>query len=216
MVSVLSGGAVKTFVEPLAASFDGDTVKVEFQPMGKLVKSLAEGYPADVVIVTEEVLSKLKLTGKPVARVGVGVAVHESAPAPDLSSVEGFRRTLLAAKSIIYMDPAIGTSGKHVAEVLSKLGIEEQIRAKATLGQGGQIAEAVGRGEVELALHQISEILPVKGARLAGPLPPELQKHTVYSAVARTSAPAAAEFIEHLTSPQARERLAQAGYTSPA
>lgn len=218
MIRVLSGGAVQTFVRPLAESFAGDTVEVEFQPMGKLVKTLADGYPADVVIVTQEIVQKLNLEGTPVARVGVGVGVREGAPLPDLSTTEAFRKTLLAAKSVIYMDPQIGTSGKHVAEVLHRLGISKEIDSKAKLGQGGQVAEAVARGEVELAIHQISEILPVKGVRFAGPLPPELQKFTVYVAAPVRSSRAAAmaaRFIEHLASAQARGSLAQAGYTSP-
>lgn len=218
MIRVLSGGAVQTFVRPLASSFADDTVEVEFQPMGKLVKTLADGYAADVVIVTEEVLARLKLKGTPVARVGVGVGVRESAPLPDLSTVEAFKRALLAAKSVIYMDPQIGTSGKHVAEVLQRLGISDEVNAKAKLGQGGQVAEAVASGEIELAIHQISEILPVKGVRFAGPLPSELQKFTVYVAARVLSSKAggtAARFIEHLTSSAARSRLARTGYTSP-
>ena len=218
MIRVLSGGAVQTFVRPLASSFADDTVEVEFQPMGKLVKALADGYAADVVIVTEEVLARLKLKGTPVARVGVGVGVRESAPLPDLSTVEAFKRALLAAKSVIYMDPQIGTSGRHVAEVLQRLGISDEVNAKAKLGQGGQVAEAVASGEIELAIHQISEILPVKGVRFAGPLPSELQKFTIYVAARVLSSKAggtAARFIEHLTSPAARSRLARTGYTSP-
>ena len=218
MIRVLSGGAVQTFVRPLASSFADDTVEVEFQPMGKLVKTLADGYAADVVIVTEEVLARLKLKGTPVARVGVGVGVRESAPLPDLSTVEAFKRALLAAKSVIYMDPQIGTSGKHVAEVLQRLGISDEVKAKARLGQGGQVAEAVASGEIELAIHQISEILPVKGVRFAGPLPSELQKFTIYVAARVLSSKAggtAARFIEHLTSSAARSRLARTGYTSP-
>lgn len=218
MIRVLSGGAVQTFVRPLASSFADDTVEVEFQPMGKLVKTLADGYAADVVIVTEEVLARLKLKGTPVARVGVGVGVRESAPLPDLSTVEAFKRALLAAKSVIYMDPQIGTSGKHVAEVLQRLGISHEVNAKAKLGQGGQVAEAVASGEIELAIHQISEILPVKGVRFAGPLPSELQKFTIYVAARVLSSKAggtAARFIEHLTGSAARSRLARTGYTSP-
>jgi molybdate transport system substrate-binding protein len=218
MIRVLSGGAVQTFVRPLASSFADDTVEVEFQPMGKLVKTLADGYAADVVIVTEEVLARLKLKGTPVARVGVGVGVRESAPLPDLSTVEAFKRALLAAKSVIYMDPQIGTSGRHVAEVLQRLGISDEVNAKAKLGQGGQVAEAVASGEIELAIHQISEILPVKGVRFAGPLPSELQKFTIYVAARVLSSKAggtAARFIEHLTSSAARSRLARTGYTSP-
>jgi molybdate transport system substrate-binding protein len=218
VIRVLSGGAVQTFVRPHAASFPDDKVEVEFQPMGKLVKTLAEGYPADVVVVTEEVLARLRLKGTPVARVGVGIGVRENAPLPDLSSADAFKKALLAARSVIYMDPQIGTSGKHVAEVLSRLGIVDQVSAKAKLGTGGQVAEAVARGEVELAIHQISEILPVKGVRFAGPLPAELQKFTVYVAAQLPSSKAAglaARFIAHLSSAQARGSLAQAGYTSP-
>lgn len=224
MIRVLSGGAVQTFVRPLAASFSDDAVEVEFQPMGKLVNTLAAGYPADVVVVSEEIAARLKKErrifddAKPVARVGVGVGVRESVPPPDLSTVEAFKRTLLAAKSVIYMDPQIGTSGKHVAEVLQRLGISDEVNAKAKLGQGGQVAEAVASGEIELAIHQISEILPVKGVRFAGPLPSELQKFTVYVAARVLSSKAggtAARFIEHLTSPAARSRLARTGYTSP-
>ncbi|MCD6041755.1 MAG: transporter substrate-binding protein [Burkholderiales bacterium] len=217
MINVLSGGAVQTFVQPMADSFPGDKVKVEFQPMGKLTQSLADGYPADVVVVTQEVLARLKLQGGPIARVGVGVGVREGAPLPDLSSAEAFKRALLAAKSVIYMDPNIGTSGKHVAEVLSRLGIEEEMRPKTKLGTGGQVAEFVAKGEVEMAIHQISEILPVKGVRFAGPLPAELQKYTTYvaAAVSQTRISLINQFIAHLTSAQARQRLAPAGYTLP-
>jgi molybdate transport system substrate-binding protein len=218
VIRVLSGGAVQTFVRPLAESFGAEAVEVEFQPMGKLVKTLADGYPADVVVVSEEVLAKLNLEGTPVARVGVGVGVREGAPLPDLSTAEAFKKTLLAAKSVIYMDPRIGTSGKHVAEILSRLKILTQVLPKAKLGTGGQVAEAVARGEVEIAIHQISEILPVTGVRFAGPLPAELQKLTLYVAArvpSSRSADTASRFIEHLSSPQARGRLAQAGYTAP-
>jgi len=222
-ISVLSGGAAKSFIEPLAKTFPGHTVKLEFQPMGRLTKSLAAGYPADMVVVTSEVLDQVKGQvridrAKPIARVGIGVAVHESAKSPDISTVEAFKKTLLAAKSVVYIDPKVGTSGKHVAEILQRLGIADQVNAKAKLGSGGYITEPVGRGEIELGIHQISEILPVKGVKLAGPLPAELQKYTVYVAVPVTQSSkqqAVSDLIRHLTGPAARERLAQAGYTAP-
>ena len=137
---VLSGGAAKSLVEPLAASFPGGKVDVQYQPMGKLTESLAQGAKVDLVIVTEEVLPRLEKEGrtkggaKPIARVGIGVAVNASAPSPDISTVEAFKRTLLAAKSVVYIDPKVGTSGKHVAEVLSRLGIADEVNAKAKLG----------------------------------------------------------------------------------
>ena len=214
-IRVLSGGAAKSFIDPLAASFPGHSVKIEYQPMGRLTKSLAEGHAADMIVVTSEVLETLKLKGTPIARVGIGVAVNENAPLPDISSAEAFKRTLLAAKSVVYIDPKTGTSGKHVVEILSRLGILDQMQPKTTLGQGGYVTAPVGRGEIELGIHQISEILPVKGAKLAGPLPPELQKYTVYVAVNLKNHPAVSQFIAYLGGPQARSRLAQSGYTSP-
>jgi molybdate transport system substrate-binding protein len=216
---VLSGGAAKSLVDPLAASFKGGVVKVDYQPMGRLVKSLEEGAEVDMVIVTEETLPGLERQrrvergAKPIARVGIGVAVNASAPAPDISTVENFKQALLAAKSIVYIDPKVGTSGKHVAEVLARLGISDEINRKSRLGQGGYIVEPVGRGEIELGIHQISEILPVKGVKLVGELPKELQKYTTYVAVPVKQSRTVLDFIDHLTGPQARERLAQAGYT---
>ena len=214
-IKVLSGGAARAFIEPLAASFPGHTVKLEYQPMGKLTQSLAAGYPADMIVVTEEVLETLKLKGTPIARVGIGVAVHEKAPLPDISTAEAFKRTLLAAKSVVYIDPKTGTSGKHVLAVIQKLNIEKEMAPKTTLGTGGYVTAPVGRGEIELGIHQISEILPVKGAKLAGPLPPALQKYTVYVAVPMKNEALVRPLIAHLTAPAAREQLARAGYTSP-
>jgi molybdate transport system substrate-binding protein len=218
---VLSGGAAKSLVDPLARSFPGGKVEMQYQPMGKLTQSLAEGAQVDLVIVTEETLPRLEKEGrvrrgaKPVARVGIGVAVNEKAASPDISTVEAFKKTLLAAKSVVYIDPKVGTSGKHVAEVLSRLGIADQVNAKAKLGQGGYIVEPVGRGEIELGIHQVSEILPVKGVKLVGELPRELQKYTVYVAVPVAESRLVLDFIDHLTGPEARKRLAQAGYTAP-
>jgi molybdate transport system substrate-binding protein len=113
------------------------------------------------------------------------------------------------------VDPASGgTSGIYFATVLQRLGIAEAVKSKSILKPGGFVAELVARGEAELCVHQISEILPVKGATLVGPLPRELQKVTVYSAAlpARTNAgePAKA-FVEFLGRPGFKARLAAAG-----
>src|SRR5438445_10029828 len=99
-----------------------------------------------------------------IARTGMGVGVREGAPKPDISTPEAFKQTLLAAKSIVYVDPAQGaTSGIHFASVLQRLGIAEAVKAKTKLVPGGYPAELVAKGEAELVAHQISEILPVKG-----------------------------------------------------
>ena len=99
------------------------------------------------------------------AKVGMGVAVKEGAAAPDIGSVDAFKRMLLAAKSVAYIDPkAGGSSGIYFDKLLDRLGIGDQVRPKAKLKQGGYVAELVASGEAEVAIHQISEIVPVKGA----------------------------------------------------
>ena len=106
----------------------------------------------------------------------------------------------------MYIDPARGTSGKHFAGVLQQLGIAEQVNAKATLGSGGYVVAPVGKGEIELGVHQITEILPVPGVKLVGPLPPSLQKWTTYTAVAMPGAKspdAARALVAFLTSADA-------------
>jgi molybdate transport system substrate-binding protein len=221
---VLSGGAAKAFVDPVVASMPAGSIKLEYQPMGRLVQTLAGG-GTDMVIVTSDVYAQLQREGKlpagsgtPVARVGIGVAVQEGSAVPDISTPDAFRRALLAAKSVVYIDPKVGTSGKHVAEVLDRLGIAEEVNRKATLGSGGYVVEPVGRGQVELGIHQISEIIPVKGVRLVGPLPAELQKYTVYVAVpvpGTDKTAAVGRFLERLTAPEARAKLAAAGYSPP-
>jgi len=221
-IKVLSGGAARHAIEPMAASFPGHKLSFDFQTMGRLQQSLAAGQKADLLVVTPEVLERLEKDGKvpagkatPLAKVGIGVAVHETAALPDISSAAAMRRTLLAAKSIVYINPKTGTSGKHVEDMLAKLNILEDLRGRTMLVNEGYAVAPVGRGEVELGIHQISEILPVPGVKLVGPLPAEFQRYTVYTMVPLSDSPAVADLIKHLTSPQARERLKQAGYTSP-
>lgn len=220
-IRVLSGGAAKSFVEPLAASFPGHTVKLEYQPMGQLSKTMAGADAAkyDMVIATPEVLEKLKITGaRPLARVGVGVAVNEKAPLPDISTPEALKKTLLAAKSVVHINPETGTSGRYVVEMFKKLDIYDRMKPKTTLIDSGYAVAPVGRGEVELGIHQISEILPVKGVRLVGPLPPAFQTYTVYAGApvpGTAKSQAVSQFVQHLTSPQARAGLSKAGYSAP-
>ena len=118
-----------------------------------------------------------------IARAGVGVGVREGAPKPDISTPDAFKQAILGAKSIVYVDPAQGaTSGIHFAGVLQRLGIADAVKSKTILWPGGYAAEAVQKGQADLVVHQISEILPVKGVTLVGPLPGDLQKITIYAA----------------------------------
>ena len=221
-IKVLSGGAARHALEPMVASFPAHQVSFDFQTMGKLQQSLAAGQKPDLLVVTTEVLERLEKDGKlpagkavPLARVGIGVAVHEKAPLPDISTPEAMRRTLLASKSIVYINPKTGTSGKYVEAMLEKLNLLDQMKSRTTLVNEGYAVAPVGRGEVELGIHQISEIIPVPGVKLVGELPKEFQRYTVYTMVAMSESRAVKDFMSHLTSAQARERLAKAGYTAP-
>jgi molybdate transport system substrate-binding protein len=175
-----------------------------------------------VVVLTDVAIDQLEgqglvVTGSRVdiARVGVGVAVREGAPRPDISTPEALKQTLLSAKSLVYVDPARGaTSGVHFASVLQRLGIADAVKSKTILIPTGFAAEVVARGEAEICVHQISEILPVKGVTLVGPLPRELQKVTIYSGglATKASAPEAARaFLAFLTRPAFKPKLAAAG-----
>ena len=117
------------------------------------------------------------------AQVGVGVVVKAGAPKPDIGTVDAFKRALLDAKSVAYIDPASGgSSGIFVAKLLDGLGIAAQVKPKAKLIPGGAVADHIADGEAEIGIHQISEILPVKGVTLVGPLPAEIQNYTTYAA----------------------------------
>jgi molybdate transport system substrate-binding protein len=226
---VWSGGAVKSAVSEALTEFGkvaGVKVVSEFAPMGALTKRLAaDASAADVTILSSGVMDDAIKQGwvqpgsiTEVGRVGVGVAVNEKALSPDISTVEAFKATLLAAKSIVMVDPATGTSGKHLAEVFQRLGVADAIKARTTYLAGGYVVEPVGRGEIELGLHQITEILPVKGIKLLGPLPAELQKVTIYQA-AITARPknmeSAKAFLVHLQAPAVRAVFANKGFMNP-
>jgi molybdate transport system substrate-binding protein len=228
-ITVLSGGAVKsafTAATQAYAAKGGDAVKAEFAPAGDMKKKLAAGEAFDVIVMPVENLAELESTGKldmatrrDLGGVAMGAAVREGAAKPDISTPEALRKTLTDAKSLTYMDPTRGTSGKHFDEVvLPKLGIRDAVRAKATLGEGGFIAEKVARGEVEIAFHQMTEMLPVKGVTVIGPLPAELQKTTVYGAVLMKGAKHPAEarkLLDHLVSPEGRKAFLDRGFSAP-
>jgi len=227
-ILVLSGGAVRSPLAPVLPMFEhrsGHKVNITFAPAGEIAKRVAAGETYDLMIMPAENIDGYEQQGKvvpgsraPLGKVGIGVAVHERAPAPDISTPEAFKQTLLAAKSVVYIDPARGTSGKHFAGVLQQLGIAAQVNAKARLGSGGHVVEPVGRGEIELGVHQITEILPVPGVKLVGPLPPALQKWTTYTAVMMPggkSPDAARALVAFLTSREAAAVFETKGFSAP-
>ena len=228
-MKILTAGAMKAVVLELVPAFEKETghkAVVDNDTAGGLARRIEGGEAFDLAVITPGVITDLAAKGKivagsrvNVARVGVGIVVKEGAPLPDVSNVEAFKRALIGAKTVAYIDPASGgSSGIYLTGLFDKLGIAAEIKPKAKLKKGGYVAELIANGEAELGLHQISEILPVKGVKLAGPLPAELQKYTVYVALPVTQSSkqqAVSDLIRHLTGPAARERLAQAGYTAP-
>ena len=223
-LNVLSAGAVKTIVTELADAFrqeTGHTVKLTFDTVGAQRKR-AVTEPVDVLILTDAAIDEMAGQGQVVAgtrtdlaRAGIGVGVREGAPRPDISTPEALKRALLAARSLVYVDPARGaTSGIHFAGVLQRLGIADAVKDKTVLWPGGFAAEAVVKGQAELVVHQISEILPVRGVTLVGPLPKELQKITTYSGglAAKSAAPDAARtLLAFLARPAFKAKFAAAG-----
>jgi molybdate transport system substrate-binding protein len=224
-IKVLTAGAFKQVLLALLPDFErtsGHKVSVENDTVGALTKRIEGGETFDVAVLTPAAVDGLSSKGKLVAgsrvnlaRVGIGVVVKEGAPKPDIGSVDAFKRALLAAKSVAYIDPAAGgSSGIYVAGLLDKLGIAAEVKPKAKLIHGGAVAEHVARGEAELGIHQISEILPVKGVTLVGPLPAEIQNYTVYAAALGTQAKegdAAKALLKALSGPAAAEVLKSKG-----
>src|SRR5213080_5276285 len=224
-IKVLTAGAFKQVVLALLPAFEqqtGHKVTVENDTVGALIKRIDGGEGFDLAVLTPAAVDDLTKKGKFIAgsrknlaRVGVGVVVKEGAAKPDIGSVDAFKKMLLAAKSVAYIDPAAGgSSGIYVAGLLDKLGIAAEVKPKAKLIPGGSVAEHIARGEAELGIHQISEILPVNGVVLVGPLPAEIQNYTVYAAAIGAQAKegaAAKALLDALSGPAAAEVLKSKG-----
>jgi molybdate transport system substrate-binding protein len=213
-IKILSTHAVQEVLSELRPIFErasGFDLAIDYDPANALKRTIEAGAPFDVAIVTRTVIDELALKGKvrretikDICRSGLGVAVRRGAAAPDIATVDAFRRSLLAVHSLVRSKE--GTSGLYVETLLDRLGIADAMRGKIVLGPSGRIAELVARGEAEMAVQQIPELLPVKGVQYIGPLPRELQLWTVFAAGIGSAAkdPAAAKaFLEALVTPSA-------------
>ncbi len=199
-IKVLSAVGMKEVMEDLGPKFErasGHKLTLAFGNLGTLVRRLQGGEPADVVILPGQGVDGLVKDGRAraedravLARSGVGVAIRKGAPKPDISTPEALRRTLLAAKSITYLDPAGGgTSGVHVAKVLDRLGISDEMRAKTVFHANARAAGIlVANGDAEIGINLIQELMPLPDIDLVGPLPRELQNTLVFFAVVTTGA----------------------------
>ena len=228
-ISVFSSGAPSAVLKKLAVSFARDTgnpVAFTVATPGDLQKKLADGAAPDLVVAPSPVIEKLEHAGTlragsrvDLARVGIGVVVREGAALPDISGVEAVRRMLLAAKSIVHTSPnGSGFAGKAVAQMIEQMGIADAIKPKLTIMQaidGG--VDLVAKGEAEIGLFNISEILPVKGVTLAGPLPASVQSYIVFAAALHSGshAPDAAQaFVRLATDPASRGEWKAGGLES--
>jgi molybdate transport system substrate-binding protein len=192
-LKVLASVALTSALNELAPAFEratGNKLAISYGLAAELKKRILEGETADVVILILPMMDALqkqnKLMAGSLVNVGgtaVSVVSRAGTRKPDISSVDALKRALLSAKSIVYADPAKGgASGVYFARVLDRIGLTEELKPKTILVPGAQAADVVAKGEAELGIAQASEILPVSGAQLVGPLPGELASVTVFTA----------------------------------
>jgi molybdate transport system substrate-binding protein len=229
-LKVISAGAVRGLIAEIIEDYSRQTgQKFDFTigTTGQLRNIIATGQHADMIIVSTPLMGELEKTGKlmpgsraDLGRVGIGVAIRDGAPVPDVSTPETFKQALVNARSIAYTDPKEGgTSGIYFNGLADRLGIGDAVRAKAVLTKGGrEAAIEVAEGRATLAIVFISETVPVKGIKLAGPLPGPLQDYSAYAAAipaSSTDVAAARAFITALTSAAMAERWRSNGFEAP-
>jgi molybdate transport system substrate-binding protein len=228
-IRVLSTGAPAEIVKHLAAKFadeSGHRILVTVANPATILQKLSAGETPDIVVAPAPVVESLAKSGTlladsrvDLARVGVGVVVREGAPPPEISTADAVRRMLVGARSIVYPDPAGGgQTGVALTRMIDRMGLTEIVTPKLTLRQAIAGGVALGAdGEAEIGLFNISEILPVGGVTLVGPLPPELQSYIVFAAAiharSASAAPARA-LIEAMADPAAREQWKAGGLES--
>jgi molybdate transport system substrate-binding protein len=224
-LKVLTSVALTSVLDELAPLFEkatGIKLNTDYNLIAAHRKRILDGESGDVILLSRGVMEELQKQNKfagglvNVAGTPVSMAARAGAAKPDISTVDAFKQTLLSARSIVYADPAKGgASGVYFARVLDRLGIAEQMRAKTILVPGAQAAEVVAKGEAELGVAQGSEIVPVAGAQLIGPLPGEFASTTTFTAgigAASTSPEQAKELIKFLTGPEAGPKFRAKGF----
>jgi molybdate transport system substrate-binding protein len=226
-VKVLTAGAMKQVILAVGDEFQQDskaTLRIDNDTVGALVKRIEGGAPFDVAVLTPAAIGELSKAGKigqgsELARVGIGVMVKAGAPRPHIGTLDAFKKALLDARSIAYIDPASGgSSGIYLARLFDRLGIADALKPKTKLKQGGLVADLIASGEAELGLHQMSEMVSVPGITVVGPLPAEIQNYTTYAAGVGTTAQspaAAAALVAWLRRPAMAPVLQARGMVPP-
>jgi molybdate transport system substrate-binding protein len=226
-VAVFTSGAPAVVEQLLATAFTettGNRVRFTVGTVRDIQDKLSASARPDIVVLPAAALDLVDRAAglRPgsridLARVGIGVAVRAGAPLPDISTADALRKTLLAARSIAHPDPlGGGFAGAQIARMFARLGIADALKPKVSLAYAltGGVAQ-VADGDAEIGLFNISEILPVKGVTLVGPLVPELQSYITFSAALRAGTAAgepAAGFLRWLSDPNARDAWRAAGF----
>jgi molybdate transport system substrate-binding protein len=215
-IRLLSAAVMQSVFKETIDEFEhtsGNTLLITYKTMGAITERMLGGETADVVIGSTPSISRLVKEGKinaespvTIAKVGVGIVVPSSTPTPRVTSADDLRQALLAARTVVYADPAGGgAAGIHVAQVIEKLGLSERLKSKTKFGAGGDVTEvALAQGNGTLGMTQISEIVGKPGAEFVGPFPDQLQNYTGITVGIPTGAKpseAVIAFVKFLQSP---------------
>jgi molybdate transport system substrate-binding protein len=225
-VKVMAGVAMRGAIGELGPQFEratGHKIVIQYGPGLSVKRQIEAGEAFDLVIIGSDVVDDLIKQGKiapdtrvDIVRVGIGVAIREGAPKPDISSVDAFKSLLLSVKSVTYASE--GATGRHFANVLDRLGITEQVKVKAKPNAPDRLLQGVAAGEVELAITTPSSVLSAKGVQFVGLLPAELQSWFVNTAGVSATAKqpdAAKALIKHLTTSEAAAVIKTKGMEPP-
>lgn len=220
-IKVMLSAAFKEAYLELVPQFEratGHKVSSLWVASVQIMKRLKGGETVDLVILSRASLDELVDFGMvapgdryDLAKSGVGAAVRAGAPRPDLSSGEALKRAVLAAKSIVY---STGPSGIYLAGLFERMGIAGELKAKVRQVQGEPAGTVVARGEAEIGFQQMSELLPVPGIDIVGPLPADVQEITVFSAGVHVDAKAreaAMALVRFFTAPAAAPIIRKKG-----
>jgi len=218
-IKVMLSAAYKESYLELVPRFEhasGHKISAIWDQSARIFQRIKGGESVDLVILPSEPLDALIKLGKLVARFdlmksGVGVAVRAGARKPDISCGAALKRELQAATSVVC---SLGPSGVYIVGLFQRMGIGDEMKAKTKIVQGEPAGAVVARGEAEIAFQQVGELLPVPGIDLVGPLPPDIQKVTVFAAGLHASAQqpdAAKALVKFLTARAAAAVLRQKG-----
>jgi molybdate transport system substrate-binding protein len=221
-IVLTSSTAMREVVEEIVAMFEkasGNKVAMTFQSGVETTAKIKSGAVADLVVTTPEAIDELVKDGKvaPGSRVnfvqsGVGVAVRAGAPKPDISTPAAFKTAMLAAKSV---GISKGPSGVYLMSIMARLGIADQVKAKSVMPElGKRVGDVIARGEAEIGVQQITELLPIAGIDFLGPLPNELQTKIGYATARPLTGKqpeAAAALVKFMSSPAAQPVMKRMG-----